>query len=218
MNTSRIPILVPKSRLILGDTRIPYLRQSVDPKLKRKSSYLSAVLDDPNPELSANLDANGYKIVSLGAPTSSNDAARFTDITREFFVPCFSGTGLLTSYYGGYTSMRCAATDWVDFSFHVPDNFVSLTNVKIIMIARTTGSYDYTADVKFGANGEPYNQHTDSSTSDGISVTDGYITERLITTAFDGLAANDNVGVQFTIDALTTTLYMYVLGLNFKYS
>jgi len=140
-----------------------------------------------------------------------------TDATKQFHVPCFTGNGgALSAGYGAY--YLNSAVDYASMTFRIPNDFVSLTTIKIIIMPITTGTFDWTASTTFGANGEAYNVHTDSATADGQVSTDYQFLELDISAAFTGITANDIINLIFTCDVLTTTTYLYVMGLDVKYT
>ena len=137
--------------------------------------------------------------------------------TKQFYVPCFNGlNGVLTSGFGAY-SLNSAA-DAAYISFRLPDDFASLTSVKVIIIPITTGTFDWTATTTFGANGEAYNIHSDSTTADTQAATNLQLLELDISAAYTGIAANDIINTTFTLDALATTTELIIIGLDIKYT
>ena len=138
-------------------------------------------------------------------------------ITRQFFVPCFSGVGGAI-YNGGYTIAD--ALDAAIIVFRVPNDFTTLTSVKIIIYPNSGGgsTLDWTAATTFGASGEAYNTHTDSQTADGQALTNNQLLELDISAAFTGLLANDIVILTFTADVWTGVLGAVILGLDIKYA
>ncbi len=100
----------------------------------------------------------------------------------------------------------------------VPLDYTTLTSVKAILFPTTTGTIDWTVNTSFGADGETYNLHTDSATADGLAVTNITWKEVDISAAFTGIAAGDNIKINFIVDVLTDTESIGLLGFNFKYS
>jgi hypothetical protein len=139
--------------------------------------------------------------------------------TQEFFVPYLYGSGGAEAARDSYSAYALdGATDHVHFNFHIPADFTSLTSVKVLIIPVTTGTFDWTVATYFAANGEAYNTHTDSMTADTQAVTNLQVLELDISDAYTGIAVGDNVGTRFTLDALDTTTYLDILGLNIKYA
>ncbi|MBA7564248.1 hypothetical protein ES708_05910 [subsurface metagenome] len=100
----------------------------------------------------------------------------------------------------------------------VPSDFGSLVSVKVVYIDRTSDTFDYTVATSFGAAGQAYTTHTDSVTADGVGMTDTIIKSLDVTDAFTGLAADDFVGIKMTMDALTGSAEIAVIGFLFTYS
>lgn len=139
--------------------------------------------------------------------------------TKELFVPvsAFGHTGTETTYYD-YPSIRLdAPAQHLEFAFRCPHDFTSLTHCKIVGICYTTGTMDWTVATDFAAVGETCNNHSDSDTDDGVNMTSDEIEAIDISAAFTGLAADDFVGIRFTLDALDTMARYSVIGLVFKY-
>jgi len=138
--------------------------------------------------------------------------------TQQFFTPCFTGAGGSLSI-GDMAEYRLnSATDTALITLRVPNDFSSLTSAKVIIKPDTTGTFDWTAATTFGANGEAYNNHTDSTTADGQAATDAQLLELDVSAAFTGIAANDIINLTFTLDALDTTVSIGIAGLDFKYN
>jgi len=138
--------------------------------------------------------------------------------TKQFFVPCFHGSGGALSNNGDFAIRTLTAGGHkAIMSFRLPNDFASLTSVKVLIIPATTGTFDWSATTDWGANGEAYNANSDSATADGQAATDTQILELDISAAFTGVAANDNIGCTFTLDVLTTTTVVGVIGLDVKY-
>ncbi len=138
--------------------------------------------------------------------------------TQQFFVPCFSGAvaNITGTNYAGY--VLSTPTYWGTVTFRVPNDFVSLTTVKAAIVPSGTGTFDWTAGTTFGAAGEAYNANTDSATADGQAVTNLQLLELDISAAFTGIAANDIVNLNLTLDALATASAITILGIDFKYT
>lgn len=136
--------------------------------------------------------------------------------TKQFHVPCYTGTGgTLSSLYGAYSLN--STVDTAVMTFRIPNDYASLTSVKVIIIPVATGTFDWTAATVFGASGEAYNVHTDSTTADGTVSTNAQLLELDISAAFTGIATNDIITLTFRCDALATTTALNILGLDVKY-
>jgi len=140
--------------------------------------------------------------------------------TREFFVPWlwYAGGDAAPAIIGDFVGIRAnLATERALMNFKAPHDFTALTHCKVIVIKSTNGTIDWTVTTDFAAIGEAYNTNSDSDTQNGLAMTDTEIEEVDISAAFTGLAADDYVGVQFTLDAISANL-IDILGLVFKYT
>ena len=139
--------------------------------------------------------------------------------TRQFFVPIQVGSGGLFSNTGTYARYRLdGAGDWIAMNFRVPADFLVLTSVKVLIIPITTGTFDWTATANFGADGQGYQTHNTLQSWDGEAGTNLVLKELNISALCALLAANDIVGLTFTLDALATMVAVDVLGLDVKYA
>jgi hypothetical protein len=122
----------------------------------------------------------------------------------------------LTGNHSEYT--LDAATEYVTFEFAVPSDFTTLVAVEIWGIkGGGAGTIDWTVTTDFGADSEAYNNHSDTATADGLSMSDAALEKVTISDAFTGLSAGDFVGVEFTLDAISIGEYR-VIGLKFRYT
>jgi len=172
----------------------------------------------------ADFSMNTHKITDVTDPTENQDAAtkKYVDdnsgaSTMEFskFPDRSAGTHSILGDFARW--VLDAGGEYVAWSFKIPHDFTGLTSCKVIGIKGTNGDIDWTAETDFAAAGEAYTTHSDSDTADGLTMADGEIEEVDISAAFTGIAADDFVGVKFTLDAITAGSYS-VIGLVFKYA
>lgn len=153
----------------------------------------------------------------IKAPSTASGA------TKEFFVPALAfqsnGSFFYTAGVGNYPIGAIgnnAGTDAARFAFFVPNDFNSISAVRVVMIPDTTETITWDLDVSLNAVGEAYNNVTASVANQTTEVTQNQMTEVDINvgSAFNGLAANDYVGIVFGSD----TVELRILGLRFKYA
>lgn len=165
-------------------------------------------------------NADGTHNMSAGS-LPEHGAAQHSDTVRvEWFKPNV-GPASTRSQHGKYPSVLLdLATETALFAVRVPDNFVSLGTVRVVVIPTTTGTFDWTCNTAAGAAGEDESLATDTATADGKAATDDQLTAVAVTGAFDGLslAAGDFIGVELILDVLTTTTEVHVIGLEFGYT
>lgn len=157
-------------------------------------------------------------VLTMGADDPAWAAPAGGGATKQFFVSVFSGAGGLIAGYVYSVYRLSVVTTYAEFSFRLPADFTSLTSVKVILFGTTTGTFGWTASTRFGANGEAFNNHTGSATAGGQAVTNLQLLELNISAAFAGVAANDIIGLRFTLDTLTTTVNINLIGLDVKYA
>jgi len=170
----------------------------------------------------AHQDAPG--LIATHTSNASAHHAGYSAPTRSFWVAPenVSGIGGTEAAKGDYyAQLLVGANEGCGFSFGVPADFSSLTTVKIWGIEKGTNTptLDWTATTDFGADGEAFNNHSDSATADGEALVADQKEAIDISAAFTGLAAGDSVGVIFQLDAVSgTTPGIWVIGLEFKYA
>lgn len=136
--------------------------------------------------------------------------------TRSRSIQPFHYTGATPSD-GGFAMN--AAAEVIYFNFAVPSDFSSLTSVEVVVREGGTGTVDWTFATNFGADGEAYNNHTDSATADGFDTSSaGTIDTIDVSAAFTGLAAGDHVDASFVLNVVTSSGWFYFKELLFKYA
>ena len=180
---------------------------------------MTDVLDHSGRIALSQMTLGGAGLVLTGQGAGDPVYAAVAGATKQFFVPVFNGVGGLWAAGSCYSAYQLDSNgDYALMSFRLPADFTSLTSVKVITIPYTTGSFDWTADTQFGANGEAYNANTDSATADNQPATSLQLLELDISAAFTAVAANDIVGLRFTLDVLHTTTNLSIIGLDVKYA
>jgi hypothetical protein len=164
--------------------------------------------------------AHTGEIVLVAGDLPAHGAAEHTDITRKLWAPFREGSGTRSSHGTYFAILLDAATETALVSIQVPDDFVSLGTVRVVLIPTTTGTFDWTCNTASGACGEDEALATDTDTADTQAATDDQILCLDVSSAFDGLslAAGDFVGVEFVLDVLTTTTELLIVGLEFGYT
>lgn len=99
----------------------------------------------------------------------------------------------------------------------IPREVSEIREAVLRFIPTTTGTIDYTVNSTFGGKDEDESASTSTLTADTLSVTDDVVMEIDITSIFSTVDADDQVGVQFTLDAVATTTNVYILGIYLKY-
>jgi len=128
-------------------------------------------------------------------------------------IPPSHGTNSLTNH-GTHTVLPCGASEvCYFFEFEMPRKTANLTKAVIKFIPTGTGTMDYTVETSGGQCGEDEAVNTDSITADGLAVTDDEIECLDILNALTPYTVGDSVGVKLTVDALSTTTAINVLGL-----
>ena len=150
-----------------------------------------------------------------GAGADPVEVAMTKDATREFSVNPY---GHSSKNFSDFDSLGVLmdAVEVVYFQFKCPHDYTTLTECKIIFASFSGGNIDWTANTTFAAIGEAYNTHTDSATADGVSLAGNLLYAIDISAAFTGLTADDDVHVEFRLDAITSG-NIRVRELYFKY-
>ena len=180
---------------------------------------MTDVLDHSGRIALSQMTLGGAGLVLTGQGAGDPVYAAVAGATKQFFVHCFTGAGGALTGSLGYAAYQLNSNgDYAVMSFRLPNDFTSLTSVKVIMIPNTTGTFDWSVATKFGANGEAYDANTDSANANGQVATHYQLLELDISAAFTAVAANDIVGVKLLLVALHTTLALDIIGLDVKYA
>lgn len=122
-----------------------------------------------------------------------------------------------TSVHGDHPGEQITATNSAFISAIIPREVSEIREAVIRFIPSGTGTIDWTANLSSGDAGEDEADNTATMTANGLSVTDDQISEIDVTQLFSSVDKNDQVGLEFVLDAATTTTDVYVLGLYFKF-
>ena len=142
-------------------------------------------------------------------------AADHTNVAREFFLPVAvtpPSTGVHDhgGMYGFAQSLEDLVTDFAYCGMRkVPDDFVSLTHVHVMIISSGTGNLYWAMRTRYAAAGQSYLTHDAGETAKvATAVTANLVTELPDMSAnFASLASGDWVGaylVRYAGDALDT--------------
>lgn len=145
----------------------------------------------------------------LSAHLKGIDNALNTTNTREIFFP---STG--TTTVGDFRVQDLSTGNAGRFVFKAPDDFVSLSELVLVMIPDTTEAISVTVQSDYGASGEAYTTNDGTTGALTPSVTANQITEVDISACVTSLAAGDYVG----ITATSGTSTLRYIGINFKYT
>lgn len=147
--------------------------------------------------------------------------AYFEDVRFEFarvgglwFPAMYNGLG--AEVHGTHPGKLLVAGESGYISAFVPRETQEIRQAVIRLIPTTTGTIDWTADASFGGAVEDESAVTATKTADGKAVTDDQITEIDVTTLFASAQTDQQAGIKFTVDVLTTTANVYLLGLYLK--
>lgn len=143
--------------------------------------------------------------------------------SMSFTVPPTYGTGTLGATAGIFPGYYLdTAAKYCNFTFGIPANFSSLTSAKIYLLEMEAGgtpTFGWTANTRWGADGENWNTNSDSATGAGNVLVNNQMESVDISAAFTGVAIGDAVGVQFYLDAIAgTTPAIRVFFLEFIYT
>jgi hypothetical protein len=99
----------------------------------------------------------------------------------------------------------------------IPRGISEIKEVVARIIPTTSGTIDYTFTANFGGKNEDESTGTSTITADGLAVVDDRVTEIDITALFSTAKVDDQFGIEFSLDAVSTTANVFLLGINFKY-
>lgn len=139
----------------------------------------------------------------------------FMRVEGIWFPALYNGLG--TNVHGDHPGKLIIATESAFISVVVPRGTNEIKEAVIRLIPTTTGTIDWTANASYGGKNEDESAGTATKTADALSVTDDRVTEIDVTSLFDAVDADDQVGIEFVLDAVATTANVYVLGLYLKF-
>lgn len=140
-------------------------------------------------------------------------------VVSRFFPVSPLGTGAAALHGKHSTRNLTAGTQTAYMEAIIPHGIRAFKEAGIRIIPTTSGSINYTVNFSYGAVEADENALTKTASVNGLSVTDDQIAEvdLPISTFFTDLEGGDQLGVEFVLDALTTTTSVHVLGLYIKY-
>lgn len=155
-------------------------------------------------------------------PPVSSDAAltRYLQTLKAIFngqVHWIQCQPSATTNHGTHRTVALVAGNSHYFEFQVPEDYREMWNAYVYYIPTTTGTFDWTVSTTAATNGEDEASNADTATADGASATDDQIGRVDCSAAFSNIEAGDLVGVQFTVDVLTTTTAINVILFTFGY-
>ena len=101
--------------------------------------------------------------------------------------------------------------------FAAPREMNVIKEAVIRFIPTVTGTINYTINVSHGTKGADEAAITSTVSVTGATATDDQISEADITALLSDVQRDNQVGIEFDLDALTTTTSIDVLGLYFKF-
>lgn len=171
--------------------------------------------------------SSSNKYVTNADTTGTGDVLRESAVTnwvQELFVPVTArydnGLGSLTYPYDAQTAnfpiSVIGSSEKVYFSFKVPSDFTTLSEVSVIIIPDASETIQFDVSTTYSSSTQTYSTHTGSASNQTQAVTVSIMTKVDINlgTCFSSLAANDFLTINFNSD----TSSLQVVGLLFKYS
>lgn len=141
----------------------------------------------------------------------------FNNYIQTLEVPV-SKSGIATNYAHGYHPTRqLTVGNSVYFGFIIPYSCAEIKEVTIRFIPTTTGTINYSVGIFYGGIGDDESLNTSSLSASAVAVTDDQNSEIEITSLFDSVDADDQVGVQLSLTGATTTTDIQVMSLYVKY-
>ena len=137
----------------------------------------------------------------------------FMKVRGLWFPALYNGLG--SCVHGTHPGQILIAGESGYISAVIPRETIEIRQAVIRIIPTTTGAIDWTATVTYGAVGEDEAEDTETVTADDLDVTDDEITEIDVTDLFAAVSQSDQIGLQFTLDAVDTTTNVYLLGMYF---
>ena len=141
--------------------------------------------------------------------------------TKEVWMDVGGGADL-TGYGRHHAAIIDASGEWADFELRAPHDFRKVIAIEIIIAPRTTVSNMRVGiATHYGAVGEPFNQHAESSPNRSIGVT---VNQQIrvidISDLVDAgpLNAGDLLGVYMEYSSAENVTNMAVLGLRLRYA
>lgn len=143
----------------------------------------------------------------------------FNQYLNSLFVPVSTlGTGAMT-LHGRHSAIEVQVGETAYMETVIPRGLNSFKEAGIRIIPTTTGTINYTVNFSYGSVGADENVSTKTASVTLKAVTDDQVMELdlPISTFFTDLDRDDQLGIEFVLDAVVTTVNVYVLGFYLKY-
>jgi hypothetical protein len=137
----------------------------------------------------------------------------------QFISPRFpQGAGSSEVELGDWLAaqLNVGATARVSIHFQVPDDFDTFDSLYLLYVPGTNGTSDFDLSSDYGAAGEAYNNHSETATGEGASVTQNNLYAHDVSGVFSSIADNDYCALQVTHGG--TGPVLYILGLLLVYN
>lgn len=158
--------------------------------------------------------STGDKDKVLTASSSGTDVKwKLGGATKELWVPIAN----FDSQKGKYPTqfLQNSGDDGI-MSFHVPNDFSSITEAVVLVIPLNTGTENWDIFSDYAADGEAFQTNSESDTTTTYSATADQMLEVDISGILSAIAVGDYVGIHLTLGGSADDAY--VVGLRFKYA
>lgn len=170
------------------------------------------------------LDVGNFDGVLSGTDTDVQKAMETLDEivaggtpTKEFFVPVLKHSIDTTVYErneGYFPTAAAASGESIFFAFHIPSDFVSLTQAVIVVVGNADEEIQWDLFSHYAAEGEAHGTHIHQTYDQVQNVLSGVIEEIPASGVLTNISAGDYVGIKLTSDMN----YFEVMGLRIKYT
>lgn len=177
---------------------------------RNEDTHLGAVDQD--------ISLNTHKIINLGDPGDSQDAATkaYVDskiVPTEVFFRAESDAN-----FGDYRVQNMLGAGSQRFTFSAPCNFESLVSAKLIFAPTSTIALGQVADLHsdYAKLGENYQIHSEDSLSVPINGNANEISFLDLSSVLSNLAAGDIVGILVDLKSIGTAIKVFGIILEFN--
>jgi hypothetical protein len=132
-------------------------------------------------------------------------------VVRQWLMP-YNPLSVVSD--GDWSVYRVGAAYTAAFHFSVGDDFEALTRLVLLIIPDTSETIQFDLDSDYGAEGEDYNQHSESLVNQTLAVIDDDLTLIDVSGVFTDLAAGDFCALNFGSD----TDYIRIAGMLLEYT
>jgi hypothetical protein len=132
---------------------------------------------------------------------------------KSIFIPAADAATAHGTHFG--KELTAGTSTYIEC--RLPSHLLEIRAAYLKFIPATTGTFDYTVTITYGADFDDEALNTNTKTADGDLCTDDLIESLDITSAFADIDQEDQIGLKFTVDALGTTTNLNVLGLDLKF-